>query len=130
MMRTTVARELGEEGTGAKGLGNAAALTVGSYVAKVSEADAVDEDIARCMICGHELTVLTRHIKAAHGLTPRDYRKAFNLPPNFPLAAKSYSRVRQNVAFRQAERRRKDAKVATKGKPGAGKAAGKRRKAA
>lgn len=34
-----------------------------------------------CMICGKGgMKTLTRHLKQVHGVTPREYRKQFNIP--------------------------------------------------
>ncbi len=51
-----------------------------------------------CMICGKEMKTLSRHLKTAHGMTPKEYRTQFNIPRTQPLAASNYSEQRRQMA--------------------------------
>lgn len=52
-----------------------------------------------CMICGKAFTTLTRHLNAEHGISPKEYRKQFNIPAGTALAAKDYSESRRQMAI-------------------------------
>lgn len=49
------------------------------------------------MIDGKKYRTLRRHL-ATHGLTPEQYRERFNLKPDYPIVAPSYSEVRRAMA--------------------------------
>lgn len=52
-----------------------------------------------CLVCGKGgFTTLTRHIKQAHGLEPKEYRKQFGLKAGTSLSAKSYVAKRKEIA--------------------------------
>jgi predicted transcriptional regulator len=51
------------------------------------------------MICGKAMKTLARHLKTAHGMTPSEYRKKFDIPRTQPLAARSYSESRRQMAI-------------------------------
>lgn len=51
-----------------------------------------------CMVCGQGMKTLKRHLSAAHGLKPGQYRKKFGVPAGTPLVAKSYSEARKRMA--------------------------------
>ena len=51
-----------------------------------------------CLDCGKKFTAVRRHLLKAHGLTPDDYRKKWDLAPNYPLVAPEYSKVRSRMA--------------------------------
>jgi predicted transcriptional regulator len=51
------------------------------------------------MICGKGTKALTRHLKTAHDLKPRQYRKQFGIPAKQSLAAKSYSEPCRQMAL-------------------------------
>jgi len=74
-------------------------------VASVEQAPAISvkkafgKDKVICMICGHGMKTLARHLKAAHDLKPGEYRKQFSIPRTQTLAAKSYSESRRQMAI-------------------------------
>ena len=51
-----------------------------------------------CLVCGTRQTMLKRHLAAAHGLTPSQYREAFGLKSDYPMTAPSYARQRSELA--------------------------------
>lgn len=51
-----------------------------------------------CLVCGDSMKMLKRHLRTAHGMTPRQYREAFGLAANYPLVAPAYARRRSRLA--------------------------------
>lgn len=52
-----------------------------------------------CLVCGKGgMKTLARHLSTAHGMTPGEYRKQFDIPGKQPLAAKSFSEERRKLA--------------------------------
>lgn len=51
-----------------------------------------------CLDCGRNVSLLTLHLLKAHGLTPEDYRKKWDLPPRYPMAAPKYASLRAKLA--------------------------------
>jgi predicted transcriptional regulator len=60
---------------------------------------AFKKDKVVCMICGKEMKTLSRHLKSAHNMTPKEYRQKFDIPKTQPLAAKNYSESRRQMAI-------------------------------
>lgn len=70
-----------------------------------------------CLVCGEKMKMLKRHLRTAHGMTPRQYRESYGLPAGYPLVAPAYAR-----------RRSKLAKSIGLGRTGADRPAGKKRR--
>ena len=51
-----------------------------------------------CLDCGTGLKTLKRHLRAVHGLDPRQYRAKWNLPPSYPMVAPGYAQQRSRHA--------------------------------
>jgi predicted transcriptional regulator len=64
----------------------------------ISRKKAFGKDKVICMLCGKEMKTLARHLKTTHGLKPGEYRKQFDIPRTQPLAARSYSESRRQMA--------------------------------
>jgi len=61
---------------------------------------AFQADQVYCMICGKGgMKTLTRHLNQVHGITPREYRKQFNIPASQSLTAKNFSESRRQTAL-------------------------------
>jgi len=61
---------------------------------------AFQADQVYCMICGKGgMKTLTRHLNKVHGITPREYRKQFNIPASQSLTAKNFSDSRRQTAL-------------------------------
>ncbi len=69
-----------------------------------------------CLDCGWSGTMLKRHLSHAHGLSPEEYRKRWNLPRDYPLVATQYSARRSELA--------RSLGLGTRGRPGRGRGAG------
>lgn len=61
---------------------------------------AFQADQVFCMICGKGgMKTLARHLSQVHGITPREYRKQFNIPATQSLTAKNFSEQRRQTAL-------------------------------
>ena len=63
-------------------------------------------DRLTCLVCGQQFRTLARHIGAAHGLSPVEYRRAFRLPRDYALVASETS-ARQSAGSDQRWAKRK-----------------------
>ncbi|HKJ88715.1 MAG TPA: MucR family transcriptional regulator [Gammaproteobacteria bacterium] len=79
----------------------------------MSPQKAIGKDALTCLVCGKSFKTLKRHLNNAHGMTPQQYREAFDLDRDYPLVAPNLSEQRAKVAKerglgeRLAEARRK-----------------------
>ena len=64
----------------------------------VSVKASVRADHLVCLACGKKQSMLKRHLMAAHGWTPDQYRSEFALPSTYPMVAPNYSDVRRGLA--------------------------------
>ena len=64
----------------------------------VSVRSSIKPDHLVCLECGRKQKTLRRHLAAAHGLTPDQYRSDYKLPPTYPLVAPTYSEARRTMA--------------------------------
>ena len=58
----------------------------------------IGKNTITCMICGYSGKLLTPHLKSKHKITPRDYRKQFEIPARTPLVSKAYRAKRSKIA--------------------------------
>jgi predicted transcriptional regulator len=58
----------------------------------------VHRDHLVCLECGFAATSLPLHLKAAHGLTPDQYRAKWQLPAAYPMVSPAYSKHRSMLA--------------------------------
>lgn len=61
-------------------------------------ADSIRPDHLVCLEDGHRFKTLKRHLRAAYGLTPEQYRQRWGLPANYPMVAPDYARRRSQLA--------------------------------
>ena len=64
----------------------------------VSKKKAFGKDKIYCMICGKGFKTLSRHLKTAHDMSAKEYRKQFDIPRSQSLASKKYSETRRQMA--------------------------------
>jgi predicted transcriptional regulator len=62
--------------------------------------DSVTNDYIICLEDGEKLKMLKRHLGSKYDMTPDDYRKRWNLPPDYPMVAPEYSERRRDLAFK------------------------------
>lgn len=60
----------------------------------------VTSDGITCLFDGETFKTLRRHLLAAHGMTPAEYRQAWHLPPDYPMVSETTSRMRSDFAKR------------------------------
>ena len=90
----------------------------------VSVRSSVKPDYMVCMECGKKQKTLKRHLQAAHGMSPDQYRRDYGLPDTYPMTATNYSEQRRGMA-KQIGLGRKKAEPA----PGAAPPSGEQRRA-
>ncbi len=60
--------------------------------------DSIHDDYVICLEDGKKLKTLRRHLKAAFGMTPEDYRHRWGLSDDYPMVAPNYSKRRSELA--------------------------------
>ena len=58
----------------------------------------VRNDHIVCLECGKHFSMLKRHLKKDHQLTPQEYRQKWGLPPTYPVVAPDYAKTRSALA--------------------------------
>jgi len=61
-------------------------------------ARSVGQNEITCLACGEKMKMLKRHVRTAHGMTPRQYRDSFDLDADYPLVAPAYAKKRSKLA--------------------------------
>jgi predicted transcriptional regulator len=64
----------------------------------VSIRASVKPDHLVCLACGQKNKMMRRHLVVAHGMTPQQYREAYDLPKTYPMVAPNYSEQRADLA--------------------------------
>jgi predicted transcriptional regulator len=64
----------------------------------VSVRRSVTPEYIVCLEDGKQLKMLKRHLRAAYGLTPDEYRLKWRLPADYPMVAPNYAKQRSAVA--------------------------------
>ena len=57
-----------------------------------------------CLGCGKTFSMLKRHLKTDHQMTPGQYRDRWGLPTSYPMVAPDYAAKRSSLAKKIAER--------------------------
>ena len=86
------------EGLAAEPEGMAAGVQAAEAVAPTDWKSSIARNTITCMICGYSGKLLTPHLKSKHQMTPREYRKKFNIPARTPLVSKAYRAKRSKIA--------------------------------
>lgn len=60
----------------------------------------VHADYIVCLEDGKKLKMLKRYLRSTYSMSPDDYRKRWNLPPDYPMVAPSYAARRSEFAKR------------------------------
>lgn len=47
----------------------------------------IKPDYLVCLVCGKRSQILKSHLRGSHGLTPEQYRDAYDLPREYPMTA-------------------------------------------
>lgn len=60
--------------------------------------DSVKGEFLVCLEDGRELKMLKRHLRAAYGMTPEQYKEKWELPSDYPVVSPDYSMAKSNYA--------------------------------
>ncbi|MEQ8750328.1 MAG: MucR family transcriptional regulator, partial [Amphiplicatus sp.] len=74
----------------------------------------VTDDYIVCLEDGKKLKMLKRHLSAAYGMTPDEYRAKWGLPFDYPMVAPAYAQRRKELALKIGLGRKPGAKPAAK----------------
>jgi predicted transcriptional regulator len=66
----------------------------------VSVRRSIRPDHLVCLVCGQPQKMLKRHLEVKHGLTPAEYRRRFDLRPDYPMTAPNYAQQRREFALK------------------------------
>lgn len=66
----------------------------------VSVRRSIGNDHLICLVCGKKQRMLKRHLTSEHQLTPEEYRRLFDLKPDYPMVAPSYAEMRRDLALK------------------------------
>lgn len=64
----------------------------------VPVAESVSDDFITCLEDGKKFKMLKKHLMSVYGMTPNEYRRKWNLDPDYPMTAPSYALKRQELA--------------------------------
>lgn len=56
------------------------------------------DDFIVCLEDGKRLTMLKRYLRTQFDMSPAEYRAKWNLPPDYPMVAPAYARLRSEFA--------------------------------
>ena len=77
----------------------------------VSVRRSIHPDYIVCLEDGKKLKMLKRHLRAAYGMTPDEYRAKWGLQPDYPMVAPNYAQQRSTFAKQIGLGRKKGEKV-------------------
>jgi predicted transcriptional regulator len=64
----------------------------------ISIKKSVTDDYIICLHDGKKLTMLRRYLRTHYNQSAEEYRRQFSLPPDYPMVAPSYARLRSAFA--------------------------------
>ena len=68
-------------------------------IAAIQADSTINDHTLVCMECGREVSMLKRHIRQKHDLTPTRYRIKYSLPHDYPMTSANYSAMRRELAL-------------------------------
>jgi predicted transcriptional regulator len=68
------------------------------HVPAVSVRRSIRPDYIICIDCGYKGKMLKRHLQSRHGLSVVEYKRRWNLSPDYPMTAPNYSEQRAQFA--------------------------------
>lgn len=80
-------------GAGARPAAPAAPALTAAQIRK-----SISPDFIVCFENGKQYRSLTRHLRAAYGLSPEEYRVKWGLPADYPMVAPNYAEMRSQLA--------------------------------
>ena len=91
--------------------GNTVGESTESQKPAVSVRRSVNPDYIVCLEDGKKLKMLKRHLRAAYGMSPDEYRAKWGLPADYPMVAPNYALQRSAFAKEIGLGRKKGEKV-------------------
>lgn len=64
----------------------------------VSVKKSITDDYLICLEDGKKLKMLKRYLRTQYDMSPEDYRRKWNLPPDYPMVAPDYAKRRSESA--------------------------------
>lgn len=58
----------------------------------------LNQDYLVCLEDGKRFKSLKRHLQTKYNMTPEEYRRKWNLPPDYPMVAPAYAQARSKIA--------------------------------
>ena len=89
---------IGEVYRSLQGLGNGQAPVEARPEPVVPIKKSVTQEYIVCLEDGRKLKMLKRHLMAAYGMTPAQYRERWDLPADYPMVAPAYAKHRSKLA--------------------------------
>lgn len=83
---------------GVRSIGQPAEPTPAELIPAAAIKRSVKPDHIICLECGTSHKMLKRHLSAAHGMTPAEYRARWGLPASYPMVAPNYAEKRREIA--------------------------------
>lgn len=81
------------------GLGSApAARPAEKQKPAVAISRSIQDDYIVCLEDGKRLKMLKRYLRSRYDLSPEEYRRKWNLPPDYPMVAPAYAARRSDFA--------------------------------
>lgn len=77
----------------------------------------VTDDYIICLEDGKKLRMLKRHLMAAYGMSPEEYRSKWGLNPDYPMVSPNYAAKRHELAIKFGLGRKPKAEPAPAPKP-------------
>jgi len=68
------------------------------HVPAVPVKKSITDDYIICLEDGKKFKSLKRHIRSHFGLSPKEYREKWGLPPSYPMVAPNYAAQRSKLA--------------------------------
>lgn len=81
-------------------LGHEPDVKADPLIPAVAPENSVTDDYIICLEDGQKYKSLKRHLRTKFELTPKAYREKWDLPPDYPMVAKNYSKERSRLAKR------------------------------
>ena len=78
---------------------NFANIALGAKNPAVSVEASVTNDYIICLEDGQRVKMLKKYLNSRFGMTPADYLRKWNLPPDYPMVAPTYSKQRKMLAI-------------------------------
>jgi predicted transcriptional regulator len=80
------------------GLSQDVELPAEKFEPAVSVAKSVTPEFIVCLEDGRKLKMLKRYLRTRYDMTPEEYRTKWNLPPDYPMVAPNYAKLRSRHA--------------------------------